>query len=225
MATTFQYDCPHCQSKRSAFSIIDQYPHRSVKGRQFITSVCGVCDIPIIVQYVDMNIVRGYSATSLTSVAVDFPGINFVIETSWPTGGSDAPSDLPINVQKFFEQGSQNERAQNWDAAGAMFRKTLDVATKILDPALSAKNLFHRIEALVTQGSLTAAIGEWAHEIRIDGNDAVHGDEPETSDDVAAMHEFCRAFLTYSFSLPSLVARRKSRSSVDQQESTIQSRA
>ena len=107
---------------------------------------------------------------------------------------------MPGNVATFFEQGQRALKATHWDAAGAMFRKTLDVSTKLfLEPEHRDKTLFKRIELLVAGGKLTAAMGDWSHEVRLDGNEAVHGEEPETEEDAMMLRErFTEAFLTYS---------------------------
>ena len=54
---------------------------------------------------------------------------------------------------------------------------------------------------MVEGGTLTDAMGDWSHEIRLDGNDAVHDDEPETVD-ARASQQFAEAVLTYAFTLP-----------------------
>ena len=174
-----------------------------------LTAVCGVCDFPILVHYLDTEPgVRVSNPLSLIEQNVSFPGQRFKIVTVWPRNEREVPENLPDNVATFFGQGLRNEKAQNWDAAGAMFRKSLDVATKILDPSHAHKNLFQRIEALENGGRLTSDLAAWAHEVRIDGNAAVHDDEPETPEDVAAIHEFARAVLLYTFTFPALVASR-----------------
>ncbi|PIW55628.1 MAG: hypothetical protein COW16_05100 [Sphingomonadales bacterium CG12_big_fil_rev_8_21_14_0_65_65_10] len=74
--------------------------------------------------------------------------------------------------------------------------------------------LFKRINFMVEENLLTKAMGDWSHEIRLDGNDAVHDEEPETESDAIAMHKFAEAFLRYSFSLPSMVARNRAKRDV-----------
>jgi hypothetical protein len=176
----------------------------------FASAVCGVCDYPIIVSYLDAELSRStMTPIDILRSNIDFPNARLQIIDSWPSSELDSPSDLPANVLNFFEQGVRNERAGNWDAAGAMFRKTLDVATKILDPINSKKTLFDRINLLASSGRITSDLSKWAHEVRIDGNDAVHGEDPETEEDVLAIHQFCRAVLLYTFSLPALVASRQ----------------
>lgn len=160
-----------------------------------------------------MDVQLGRTTNAIMDIArnnVAFPGSRFHVAGVWPEDNVSTPADLPSNVAKFFEQGAQNEKSENWDAAGAMFRKSLDVATKILDPDNAGKTLFQRINLLSQAGRLTSDLALWAHEVRIDGNESVHGDDPETADDVAAIHQFCRAVLLYCFTLPALVAARSS---------------
>lgn len=86
-----------------------------------------------------------------------------------------------------------------------MFRKTLDVATKQLRSDLATETLYARVEKMVADGDLTQAMGQWSHRIRLDGNDAIHGEEPETETDARASQQFAEAFLTYSYTLPALL--------------------
>ena len=67
----------------------------------------------------------------------------------------------------------------HWDAAGAMFRKAFESALKSKFPALSG-TLFSCIQEAERQQQLDSNLVEWAHQIRMDGNEAVHGDEPRT---------------------------------------------
>jgi len=137
--------------------------------------------------------------------SVSYPGDAFEIVQTWPRFTGQCPADVPANVQSFYNQGLENLANGHWDAAGAMFRKSLDVATKILAPEKRAKTLYNRITELVAEVRLTTPMGEWAHEIRLDGNDSVHDDEPETEQDAKVMQRFTEALLTYSFTLPAMV--------------------
>lgn len=209
MPTSFQYDCPHCRTNKAAFTIRHQYYSRSIARVFFFGAVCGVCEHPISAQGIDTEIgIRTTSPVDLLAATIDFPSDRMKLIRIWPGQTAEAPENLPENIEKFFTQGIRNERAENWDAAGAMFRKALDVATKVLDPPNSGKPLFQRIEALAQAGRLTADLAAWAHEVRIEGNSSVHDDEPETSEDVAVIHQFARAVLLYTFTLPALVAAR-----------------
>ena len=76
------------------------------------------------------------------------------------------PEDIPEVVEQYFEQGVDN-LFQNYDAAGVMFRTTLEIALKIRFPETKAKNLNNRINKAVEQGNLTSDLAAWAHEIRL----------------------------------------------------------
>jgi hypothetical protein len=96
-----------------------------------------------------------------------------------------------------------------------MFRKSLDVATKVVRPELKALSLFKRIEALYDEGHITEAMRDWSHEIRLDGNEAVHDEEPETPEDAQSTQKFAEALLTYMFTLPSMVAQNRAKRNPD----------
>lgn len=86
-------------------------------------------------------------------------------------------------------------------------RTVLDLATKELHA--TDGSLFNRIKTLQEQGQITAAIADWAHRIRLDGNQAVHegvGEEEEAKEFI----EFLRMFLSVAFSLPKTIAAKQS---------------
>lgn len=130
----------------------------------------------------------------------------------WPAAVSgDAPEDTPPTVANYFQQGTSSFEVGNFDAAGLMFRKALETATKILDPSLSGKTLVKRIDALASSNKLTPAMAEWAHEVRLGGNDAAHEEDPFTLEEAQDLRNFIENFLRYAFTLPSAVRRRAGR--------------
>jgi len=90
-----------------------------------------------------------------------------------------------------------------------MYRKALDLATRQLDENLAGKNLAPRIDALHKAGRLTDDLKEWAHLIRLDGNQGAHDDDELSDDEIAQLASFTELFLTYTFTLPAQVAVRK----------------
>lgn len=87
------------------------------------------------------------------------------------------------------------------------FRKVIDVSTKLLDPSLAKKALAFRIDDLEKSGKLTADIKAWAHEIRLDGNNAAHEDDPFTREQAESLRFFVDAYLRYIYTLPKMVER------------------
>jgi hypothetical protein len=127
----------------------------------------------------------------------------------WPEAEKgEAPPDCPLNVANFFKQGAASHSAGSFDAAGMMFRKTLESATKSLDATLAGQTLVKRIDSLTSNGIITNDLAAWAHEIRLGGNEAAHEEAPFSQKDSGEMKSFTENFLRYVFTLPAAVARR-----------------
>jgi hypothetical protein len=127
----------------------------------------------------------------------------------WPKADSpSAPKHIPDNIRSFFLQGLDSLRRRGFDAAGTMFRKSLDTALKRIHSD-GKGTLQKRIDALPPELGITPAMKEWAHEIRDLGNDAAHDEEPFTEAEAKALHAFTELFLTYAFTLPGMLAERK----------------
>jgi len=90
-------------------------------------------------------------------------------------------------------------------------RKTIDIATKnLLGDESKNEKLVKRISLLHGKGLITEQMKDWAHIVRIDSNGAVHSDEEFTKEEAEEMIGFTEVFLIYAFSLPAMVASRKS---------------
>jgi len=100
-------------------------------------------------------------------------------------------------------------KRKNWNSAGMMFRRTLELATRKLDESLSGKTLAKRIDILGEKNLITPAMKDWAHAIRLDGNDAAHDDEDFDAQTATALQSFTETFLLYAFTMPAMVASRQ----------------
>lgn len=119
-----------------------------------------------------------------------------------------APADIPDNVRGAFLSGLDNlGRRGGANAAGAMFRRSIELAARKIDPNTPATaNLKVRIEKL-PDTVITPAMKEWAQHIRLEGNDAVHGPDDYTEQDAKDLHTFAELFLTYAFTLPEMLKK------------------
>ena len=91
-----------------------------------------------------------------------------------------------------------------------MFRKALEVALKVKFPDLNSSwTPYKRIEQAAKNNKLTPELAEWAHQIRVLGNDAAH-EEVFTQAQAREMSAFTEIMLQYMFTLPGdLEAARK----------------
>lgn len=86
----------------------------------------------------------------------------------------------------------------------------MEQGLKAYSPDIDAWKIEKRIDKMFAAGHITADIKDWAHELRLDGNDAVHEDEI-TEDVVNQMRTFCRALFTYIYTLPEQVRAARAR--------------
>ena len=140
----------------------------------------------------------------------------------------DTPKHLPEEIAVHYREAVDTLRHRNFIAAGMVFRKVLQLATTALATdvkrATDVKdegsktesladwfrrkklNLGPRVDALADQHLITSAMRDWADQIRIDGNEATHGEEkPFTQTDSEQMKAFTEVFLMYAFTLPESV--------------------
>ncbi len=127
-----------------------------------------------------------------------------------PKADRDIPEHLPEHAEQYFKQGIDSLRQKNFDAAGAMFRKTLESGLKSLF-GHSGAPLYKLIERAAQEGRLTHDLEAWANEIRISGNSAVHDDKPFSEEETVQLEEFTRLVMTYLFTLPKKLSLAKER--------------
>jgi hypothetical protein len=127
-------------------------------------------------------------------------------------------SDIPERVSDLFMQAAACRRYGLNEAAGAMFRKTLDVATKWIyktDSRLADKNpanaLANRIKALGQIGVLDQEVVDISDVAIVDGNDAAHDEDPYTSAEAEALEELTADILDRVFIRPAKISRMRDR--------------
>jgi hypothetical protein len=69
-----------------------------------------------------------------------------------------------------------------------------------------ADNLKKRIADLSSDFA-TPAMKNWAQHIRLDANDATHGEDDYLVEDAKNLHTFAEMFLTYAFTLPEMLRK------------------
>lgn len=70
--------------------------------------------------------------------------------------------------------------------------------------------LFNKIDALKTSGTISTTLADWAHQIRLEGNEAVH-ENAGTPQEAEEMVDFTKIFLQYAFELPDRIEKIRQR--------------
>lgn len=195
----FQADCPHCGTKSVGFTIVHQWHAHKVGGYHWDTLAwCGQCSKGVLATFQTPN--SNPPTSHLGNASWDYSNA-LVIAPSCPD--TSAPDHTPTNVARFYAQGMDNLPG-NWDAAGSMFRKALETALKNKFPEIKG-TLYERIEKAAKQHKLMPDLADWAHQIRLDGRNAVHEEEPFSKEEAERLSTFTKLILLYLFSLPGMI--------------------
>jgi hypothetical protein len=124
-----------------------------------------------------------------------------------------APSHTPPDIARLYKQAASANSRQEFEAAGFLYGKVLESSIKQLDPTITGP-LAKRIEILSQNGILSSDVTNWAHEIRIIRNDAVHEIEQPSAEDVLAVAEFTEAFLLVVYTMREKFKARQSKKAV-----------
>lgn len=209
MPVTLVRDCPHCGAGDIAMRAIDVVSTMDIKSTAMFS--CNRCREILCISY--LHPVRKGDWV-LGSIAGDFDTVahdtNSTLIRQYPASDKlEAPKSVSQVVERAFIQGLDNARRGYADAAASMFRKALDAATRELDQSSAGKPLARRIDLLAESGRLTPDLKEWAHLIRLDGNQGVHDDEELSAEEIEQLKDFTELFLIYAFTLPAQVSARK----------------
>lgn len=226
-------DCPHCAAKSLAMNLTGMItPPAHVTSpsgqRPFIPSlaVCTRCWGGIAIELVPAQ--KGeMSREGLSTASIElFHGATGTPEAKKlkavivrpPSENAEIPPHLPQSVAKAFRQGETNFRLPDAEEAAAlMYRRSLELAVKEVFPDEKG-TLIQRIDKLASKGFLPDAMKDWAHEIRVIGNDGAHELDGVERADLVAAQGFTDAFLRYLISLPQEVKLRRAQVTVEASE-------
>jgi hypothetical protein len=207
-------ECPHCGVEKVGFSFSGevQSPTGPPNTKRFRTVlICSSCE-EIVVAIFDGSPSATYSPSACPGDPRKF-GWN--IFKSYPQPAlSKCPTHTPGELKRIFDQAANALKRRDPDASGAMSRKVVDVSTQQLLGEQSKKysNIQGRIDALAAANKLTPDLKDWAHQVRLGGNDAAHDLDPFTQEEADELLDFADLYLTYVYSLPARLKERRERS-------------
>lgn len=115
-----------------------------------------------------------------------------------------APDHTPERIAKPFIEAKDNLFRGRFETSELLCRKALDIATKVLLPG-TKDSLNARINKLKTDQIITAEMADWAHIVRLEGNESAHSDDETTKEEAQELIDFTETFLLYAFTLPEMV--------------------
>ena len=177
--------------------------------------ICSTCEGGVIGTFDKGTGVGG--PPTLAGCAIDPTKQGFKLIETYPVPApSKIPEYLPAPLGRFYKQAADASKRGDWDASGSMSRKAIDVSTKmqlakILDEAKakSHKTNFSRINALGAAGAITSDLQDWAHHVRVGGNDAAHDEDPFEKEEAEDLLSFTELYLVYVYTLPGRLRARR----------------
>ena len=219
--------CPHCTAEDMSFSFVGEHrvavrdvsiSESSSYGGEGVWNtlfVCRRCQQGVVVR------VQAHPGHTRAPSKFDTNLVSAfaVLEVHPKLEKINPPDHVPRPIAQNYREAIDGVRRQNYTSAAFVFRKILDRATRDLAPEGAVEEfgkmpLFQRINALADHRQLTPAMRDWAHQIRLEGNEAVH-DEDADAGTAAQLQAFTEMFLIYAFTLPERVRQSRSKAAVE----------
>jgi hypothetical protein len=221
MPSLLSADCPRCNTRSSSFNLYSDQLVGERHGWSYVYETFAVCRIchksTVFVLEQSVPFTRGdpnfkRPPSECPSSANDMFRVATYI--SMKDRATVAPPEhCPDDVAAAFREGAICLAVECFNASGCMFRLCIDLASKTLLPAAGTpdgpdararEKLFHRLNWLVTAGTIPTDLHDLAHGIREDGNDGAHAGTL-TKDEAEDLQEFSRELLERVYALPGRV--------------------
>ena len=223
--------CPHCDEKRGfeVFAVSDYRAKRPVKdikkdktyerawvndeqcpaAQFFAAGVCIYCDNPILLE-LEINDIYLEALRECIPSGKRYEGNAPQVKRMWPqpVPPYSHPS-LPEKVRTLFvdlQDMLKQNRSPSMIIAGC--RAVMESAVKDLKG--EGKTLADRVDYLKNKAIVNGVLADWAHHVRLTGNEAIHELEG-TQEDAAELVEFTKLFLQYTFEFPSRIQEARNR--------------
>ncbi|MCY1531470.1 hypothetical protein D9M68_666970 [compost metagenome] len=210
----FVRDCVRCGVRNVSHLLIGQNQQKESTYEWEVAGACAACS------KVSVYSLRMKSSGTSPS---NYPGVipdDLIAQDAVriATTAMQLSEYVPERIAGLFREANECRQMGWYDAAGAMFRKTLDVATKHIyahDARLvdkePAQALRVRIKSLGEMKILESDIVELADVAALDGNDATHDVDPYTKGEAEALEDLTLDLLDRLFVRPAKIAAVKAK--------------
>jgi hypothetical protein len=222
MPVSIQNDCPHCHAQKMGFTFVGEASLSPARSKDWLTLFkCNKCQGGLVVEYTK-HVEYGISSPGAGNA--DPTTLGFAVVKSYPGKmPSVVPAFVPSPLDKYYLQAADALRSGHPDASGAMSRKVVDVSTQKMLGEDSKKyyTIKQRIDALAERNALTQDLKDWAHVVRLEGNDASHDEDPYTPEEADELLNFVDVYLAYVYTLPGRLKARRERAEAEKAEIPI----
>lgn len=201
-------DCFHCKARSIGFTLEWSANWRNKRGEFVAAATCGNCGRPI--SFMASN---SGNSNPPTAAPGNIETNGYKVGDLWPQPEAPTiPRHVPEEyVPKLTEAEGAFGSGFHTGAAG-LYRSLIDVTTKrqLRAAQLSEKgSLFDRLDRLADNHVIPKSVADWAHEVRVIGNEGLHEEASVSPEDCAMARSFAQTYLRYAFELPGDVAARR----------------
>lgn len=211
--SVFSMDCPRCGVKQITFDLHCYHRLEKSRYRQVLYEgfcVCRACSQSVIITFTPTHLADIESAQ--TDLLHEKLCVTDLVEILGHVGIADlrnaeAPLHVPEAVARAYIEGSKCFAVGCWNAAAAMFRLSIDIATKAKLPAADGPNdwtrshLSPRLEWLFENEILPSELKDLSSCIKDYGNDGAH-DGNLTKEDAEDLKDFVLVLLERIYTEP-----------------------
>lgn len=217
-------DCPRCGQARTTFDILAATKTGQRAGWDLWEAFlrCRSCFRPSIALLKEQNV---SNPAGPVSSAGNYANFGFALQ-NWVfevPNRRATPEHVPAEIARIFEEAATCAAIGTWDAAGTMFRKVLDVATRRITPKPDStddprppnwkicKDLRLRLDWLFEKNLLSPALKDLSSCIHEDGNDAAHDADGIRQAEAEDLADFTESALKTLFTVPGQIAENRKR--------------
>ncbi len=188
----YQVRCAFCDEEGNFETVSKLTKSNKASGKvlHYDTLKCGNCG--------NLTFVFWSAASSISS-----QGLHDYRTLPWPQKITKFPEHWPADVGRNWLQAQKSIQTKSWDAAALMARSAIQLVVR--EQKAKGANLKAEIDDLAEKGVLPPVMKEWAHELRVLGNDNAHpapGDEGTSPADANDVVEFLTFLLRMTYTLP-----------------------
>lgn len=160
---------------------------REYHGEHYSVCTCARCGQPFLVRESYYGIPAEFETITETTIL-------------YPSGSKLQLEGLPSNIRSAYDQAARSFTAALYEPCVLMCRKCLEATCVTLGG--SGRTLDAKLKSLFEAGKIDVRLLDWAHEIRLIGNEAAHDITTSmTKTDARDVLDFTEAILIYVFSL------------------------
>jgi hypothetical protein len=158
-------------------------------GEHYYVCLCSRCNQPFLIRQSLFGIPAEFE--TVTNEQILYPA-----EKKIPLNG------VPNTIKSAYDQAARSFSASLFEPCVLMCRKCLEATCNNL--GADGKDLYSKLQGLLNAGHIDSRLLQWAHEIRLIGNEAAHDINTKvTKRDARDVLDFTEAILIYIFSLTS----------------------